>query len=374
MTANTLVRRKNTLSFGWGTAIQAILMLFGLGLMINRWVFGLGATTALSDPRPWGLWISFDILAGIALAAGAFTMAAIVYVFNVKEFHPLLRPTILTGFLGYSLAILGLTVDLGKPLDMWHMIIYWNVHAPLFEIGWCVMTYATVMALELSPMLFERLNWNVPLKLIRSISIPLIFAGIVLSTMHQSSLGTLYVEVPDQIHPLWWSIILPPMFYVSAIGAGMCMIIFESTISGYGLNHKIPVKLLGKLAGWIPYVLGFYLVMRFLDLILTGDIGAMFAFDGPSIMFWVEILLGYVAPIVFFSMPAVRKNRYRLFWVAFLGVFGLLLNRFNVSWFQLEGAPYFPAWQELFISIGLIAFAMFVFNMAARFLPLFEEH
>ena len=114
--------------------------------------------------------------------------------------------------------------------------------------------------------------------------------------------------------------------------------------------------------------------MRFLDLILTGDIGAMFAFDGPSIMFWVEILLGYVAPIVFFSMPAVRKNRYRLFWVAFLGVFGLLLNRFNVSWFQLEGAPYFPAWQELFISIGLIAFAMFVFNMAARFLPLFEEH
>ena len=373
MTAN-LVNRKKSLSFGWGTAIQAILMLFGLALMINRWVQGLGATTALSDPRPWGIWISFDLMTGIALAAGSFTLAAIVYVFNLKEFYPLLRPTILTGFLGYLLGILSLTVDLGKPLDMWHMIIYWNVHAPLFAIGWSDMLLLFALALLLSPMLFEKFNWQAPVKIMRSITIPLIFIVIAISTIHQSMLGTMYVETPDQVHPLWWSISMPITFIISAIGAGLCMVIFESTISAYGLKHRVPVKLLGKLAGWIPYVLGVYLVMRFLDLILTGDIAAMFAFDGPSIMFWVEILLGYVAPIVFFSMPSVRKNRYRLFWVAFLGVFGLLLNRFNVSWFQLEGAPYYPAWQELFISIGLIALAMFIFNMVARFLPLFEEH
>ncbi len=212
---STLVNKKNPPAFGTGTMIMAFLAITGLLLVVYRWFTGLGTTTGLTDGRGWGLWISFDVFCGIALAAGAFCVAGTVYILHLKEFYPILRPTVLTGFLGYALAAFAISVDLGFPYRIWHMIIYWNVHSPLFEIGWCVMIYATVLALELSPMVFERFNMKTPLKMIRAITIPLVILGIVLSTMHQSSLGTLFVLMPYRIHPLWYS-------YNSA-GAVLCI-------------------------------------------------------------------------------------------------------------------------------------------------------
>jgi Ni/Fe-hydrogenase subunit HybB-like protein len=370
----TAIIQKSKPSFGPGTIVLAGLAVFGFALMIIRWVTGLGATTAMIDGRGWGIWIGFDVLCGIALAAGAFSVAAVVYIFQLKEFYPILRPTVLTGFIGYGLAALSISIDLGFPHRIWHLLVYWNVHSPLFEVGWCVMTYLTVLGLEISPIVFEKFNLKAPLKLIRSITIPLVILGVVLSTMHQSSLGTLFLPMLSRVNPLWYSAIMPILFYISAIAAGLSMVIIEATLSSAGLNHRLEVGLLGKLAKAIPYVLGLYLTLRVVDMLVAGDLRYMFAGDLYSLLFWAELILGVIIPIILFSLPTTRKNRYRMFWTAILVVFGLIFNRINISLIGFDGAPYWPTWQELFISIGMVSIGAFVFVMASRYLAVFSSH
>jgi Ni/Fe-hydrogenase subunit HybB-like protein len=367
----TLVHKKNPPAFGIGTMIMAFFAIAGLMLVVYRWITGLGSTTGLTDGRGWGLWISFDVFCGIALAAGAFCVAGVVYVLHLKEFYPILRPTVLTGFLGYALAAFAIAVDLGFPYRIWHMLIYWNVHSPLFEIGWCVMIYATVLALELSPMVFERFNMKTPLRLIRSITIPLVILGIILSTMHQSSLGTLFVLMPYRIHPLWYSSILPVLFFVSAIAAGLAMVILESTLSFFGMKHKLETRLLGKLAGVIPIVLGIYLVLKVGDMILSKDLVYLFSEGDISLLFWAEMFINIVIPMILFSLPSVRRKPMQMFTAALFVIVGLLLNRFNISLFAFAAAPYAPTWLELFVSIGMVAIGVLVFTLASRYLPVF---
>ena len=370
----TAIVQKSKPSFGPGTIVLAGLAVFGFALMILRWVTGLGATTAMIDGRGWGIWIGFDVLCGIALAAGAFSVAATVYIFQLKEFYPILRPTVLTGFIGYGLAALSISIDLGFPHRIWHLLVYWNVHSPLFEVGWCVMTYLTVLGLEISPIVFEKFNLKAPLKLIRSITIPLVILGVVLSTMHQSSLGTLFLPMLSRVNPLWYSAIMPILFFVSAVAAGLSMVIIEATMSSAGLNHQLEVGLLGKLAKAIPYVLGLYLALRVVDMLVAGDLRYMFAGDLYSLLFWAELILGVIVPIILFSLPATRTNRYRMFWTAILVVFGLIFNRINISLIGFDGAPYWPTWQELFISIGMVSIGALVFVLASRYLAVFTSH
>ena len=369
-----IVQQRSKASFGIGTVILALLSAFGAVLMIIRWATGLGAVTGLSDGRGWGLWIGFDVLCGIALGAGAFTIAATVYIFQLKEFYPIVRPTVLTGFIGYGLAGLSIALDLGFPQRILHLLIYWNVHSPLFEVGWCVMTYLTVLGLEISPIVFERFNLKAPMKLIRAITIPLVILGVILSTMHQSSLGTLFIPMAYRVDPLWYSGILPVLFFVSAVAAGLSMVIVESTMSSAGLNHRLEVGLLGKIAKVIPYVLGLYLFIRAVDMLVAGDLQYMFAGGLASIIFWAELIIGVILPLIFFSMPSVRKNRYKMFWSAVLVIFGLIVNRLNISLVGFDGAPYWPTWQELFISIGMITIGTLAFVLASRYLAVFSEH
>jgi Ni/Fe-hydrogenase subunit HybB-like protein len=366
-------QKKGFQQFGLGTLVLGSLALFGLILVIYRWINGLGVTTGLTDGRGWGIWISFDVLCGIALAAGAFAVAGTVYILRLKEFYPILRPTVLTGFLGYALAAFAISVDLGFPHRIYYMLFNWNVHSPLFEVGWCVMIYATVLALELSPIVFERFNMKAPLKIIRAITIPLVILGIVLSTMHQSSLGTLFVLMPHRVHPLWYSGILPILFFISAIGAGLAMVIVESTWSFFGLKHKLEVRLLGKIAKIIPFVLGLYGVMRIVDLVISGDSVYLFTGDKFSILFWVEMLVFVILPVILFSLPGVRKKPMQMFSVALMVVFGLLLNRFNVSLVAFSAGAYAPTWLEIFVTIGMIAIGAFVFRIASHYLPVFSH-
>lgn len=365
--------RKGSQQLGLGTLVLGSLALFGLILVVYRWINGLGTTTGLTDSRGWGIWISFDVLCGIALAAGAFCVAGTVYILRLKEFYPILRPTVLTGFMGYVLAAFAISVDLGFPHRIYYMIFNWNVHSPLFEVGWCVMIYATVLALEISPIVFERFNMKAPLKIIRAITIPLVILGIVLSTMHQSSLGTLFVLMPHRVHPLWYSGILPILFLISAVGAGLSMVIVESTWSFFGLRHKLEVRLLAKIAKVIPFVLGLYGVMRVVDLIVTGDHVYLFTGDKFSILFWVEMLIFVILPVILFSLPSVRRKPMQMFSVALLVVIGLLLNRFNVSLVAFAAGAYAPTWIEIFITIGMVAIGAFVFVIASRYLAVFTH-
>ncbi len=264
-------------------------------------------------------------------------------------------------------------VDLGFPQRIYYMIFNWNVHSPLFEVGWCVMIYATVLLLEISPIVFERFNMKAPLKIIRSITIPLVILGIVLSTMHQSSLGTLFVLMPHRVHPLWYSGILPILFFVSAMAAGLGMVIVESTLTGFGLNHKTDTKLLGKVAKIIPFVLGLYLVLKLGDLFLSGDSVYLFSSGNLSFLFWAEVLINIIIPMVLLSIPSVRQKPMQMFTAALLVVVGLLMNRFNISLVAFSAGAYMPSWLELFVTIGMIAIGALVFTLAARYLAVFSH-
>ena len=370
--------------FPFGIATLTIVVILGLIPVIIRYINGLGAVSNLSDGRPWGFWISFDLYCGVALAAGGFTLAGWVYLFNREKYHAVARPAVLTAFLGYTLVILALLVDLGQPWYIWHAIIHWNIHSPLFEVAICVMTYTAVLALEFSPVVFEALsnsslpvfrwfNWRIPLRIIRSVQIPLVIAGVVLSTLHQSSLGSMLLIVPEALHPLWYTPILPILFLTSAVAVGPAMVIFESTLSTKALGHKLSIDILSGLGRAIPYILGIYLLLKLVDLTARGDIGLIFSAYPQNLLWWGEIIIGVILPIILLSMPSVRQSRGGVFWSAVLVVMGLIFNRFNVSMLALSMRPgftYSPHWMEVAISAALVADAMLVIWLAYRFLPM----
>jgi len=358
---------------GPGMILVWVLGALGMGVALWRWIAGLGATTNLSDGRPWGLWISFDMMAGIGLAAGAFTVAAVVYIFNLKKFYPIVRPTILTGFISYTLAGLTLLVDLSQPQRIWHLVIYWNVHSPLFEIGWCVMLYLTVLALEFSPVLFEALHWKVPLKIIRAIQIPLIIAGITLSTMHQSTLGTMLTILPEKIHPLWYSPLFPLYFYMTAIGAGLAMTVFESYHSSRTYGYPFEIKMLASLTKAIPWVLGSYFIIRTGDLIISGDWRYLLEGGFAAWMYIIEMFGGVLIPTLFFMDPKTRNDVHGITWGAFFAMGGLILNRLNSALIFMNGSFYLPSWQEVAVTVGLTCLGLIMFDLAVRFLPMFPE-
>jgi len=373
--------------FPAGISILSILVILGMVVIVQRFMNGLGAISNLNDGRAWGLWISFDLYCGVALAAGGFTLAGAVYIFNREKYHSVARPAILTAFLGYTLVILALLVDLGQPWYIWHAIIYWNPHSPLFEVAVCVMTYTLVLALELSPAVFEALsksrlpllrhfNWHVPWRVIRTIQIPLVIAGVVLSTLHQSSLGSMLLMMPQALHALWYTPVLPILFLTSAIAVGPAMVIFESTLSTRIFGHRLEMEVLSGLAKAIPYILGFYLVLKLTDLMATGEMGLILTAYPLNLLWWTEIIIGVILPIILLSFRELRQNRNAVFWSSVLVISGLVINRFNVSMLALEMRPgftYFPHWMEFAISAGLVADALLVIWLAHRFLPIVEH-
>lgn len=377
-----MMQNKRQLPIGLKVLISVVII--GFISMVIRYIYGIGAVSNLSDGRPWGFWISFDLYCGVALAAGGFTSAAWVYVFHREKYQPMARPAVLTAFLGYTMVILALLVDVGQPWYIWHAMINWNFHSPLFEVAICVMTYSVVLALEFSPAVFEglsksnlpifrRFNWHVPLRVIHAIEIPLVIAGVVLSTLHQSSLGSMLLMMPTTLHPLWYTPILPLMFLNSAVAVGPSMVIFESAISSKSFGHELPMDILSGLCRGISYILGFYLLLKLTDLIVAGEISLIFTAFPQNLLWWAEMIIGVILPLILFSKASVRQSRKAIFWSATLVVLGLILNRFNVSMFALAMRPgytYFPHWMEVAISAGIVADGMLVVWLAYRLLPM----
>lgn len=358
-----------------------LVILLGLGLYATyvRFTQGLGAATNLSDQFPWGLWIGFDILCGVGLAAGGFTLCAIVYIFNIKTFKPVIRPAVLTAFLGYLLVIFALLYDLGRPDRIWHAIVMWNPSSVMFEVAWCVMLYTTVLALEFSPILFEKLGWERPLRFVRAITIPLVIVGVLLSTLHQSSLGSLYLIVPEKLHPLWYSSLLPVFFFVSAIGVGCAMVIFESFMSSRAFKREIEMPLLSQLGRVLVVILMIYTIMKLQDLADRRAWAYVVTPNLESMLYWAEMGLGVLLPMILLAIPKVRLHATGLFSAALLVVLGFVLNRMNVSITGMEGwaqAGYFPSWMEIAVTTMIVALGITGFALAARYLPVFPpaEH
>ncbi len=352
------------------------LMAAGLYATFLRFTQGLGASTHLSDQFPWGIWISFDVLCGVMLAAGGFTLTAAVHILNIKRMHSIIRPTILTAFLGYTLVCVALMYDLGKPYNIWHPLIMRNPHSVMFEVAYCVMLYTTVLALEFSPIVLEKFNLQRPLRLVKKILIPLVICGVILSTLHQSSLGTLYLIMPEKLHPFWYSPLLPVFFFLSAIAVGLAMTIFESSMSSkhFGLELELPV--LQELGRVLLVVLGVYGILRLEDLANRGALKLAFHPGYETYLFWLEIMLAIVLPLILLSQRRVRSSPKGLYFSAVLVVLGFITNRMNVSITGFEGSTgvhYFPKWSELAVTGMIIGAGFALFGMAVKYLPIFPK-
>jgi Ni/Fe-hydrogenase subunit HybB-like protein len=346
----------------------------GFYATVVRFTQGLGPSTHLSDQFPWGVWIGFDVLCGVMLAAGGFTLTAAVHILNIKRLHPIVRPTILTAFLGYLLVCVALTFDLGKPYNIWHPLIMRNPHSVMFEVAYCVMLYTTVLALEFSPIVLERFNLTKPLKVIRGVQIPLVICGVILSTLHQSSLGTLYLIMPEKLHPFWYSPLLPVFFFLSAIAVGLAMTIFESTMSAKHFGRQLELPIVQELGRVLLVVLCVYGILRFEDLLHRGLLKLMLQPGYEMYLFWFEILLALIVPLLLLSQQKVRTSPGGLYITAVLVVLGFITNRLNVSITGLEssaGLHYIPKWTELAITAAILAAGFALFGLAVKYLPIF---
>ncbi len=356
-----------------GKAVLYILLVLGLIAAAARLYLGLGATTNLNDAYPWGLWISFDVLAGVALAAGGFTMTAAIYIFNLKKFQPLLRPAKLSAFVGYMVFVVGLFFDLGRPFRIWHPMVMWNPHSILFEVSWCVMLYTTVLAIDLFIIGLERYGQHKEswIKFFRDIYLFLAVAGVMLSTLHQSSLGALFMLLPQKLSDLWATQALGPLFFASAVIGGMSVITLESLIASRVYQRPPEIGLLSDLGKGLGIALLVYFAMKVTDLYARGV--TVWVWDKPHFFFFVELFGTVVLPALLLSIPEIRRSEKGLYWTSGLAAFGVVLNRFNVSLTGYVGYrqfSYFPSVIEIIITAALVAMAILIFDLGMRYLPI----
>jgi len=364
----TIIKAKN-----WYYLPLAGLIGLGLFLTFKRFVFGLGSVTALSDKFPWGLWVGFDVVTGVAVAAGGFIMTGIVYLFNAERYRPILRPAILTAFLGYIIVCAGLMYDLGKPYNIWHPMVMWNPHSVMFEVAWCVMLYTAVLALEFGAIVAEAARWKKVVHLFHAIAVPLVLAGVLLSTLHQSSLGSLFLIVPEKLHPLWYSSLLPLHFWLSAVAVGFATVILESYTSSKLLKRGLELDLLVDLGRFLWFALIVYLSVRFQDMLANGRLSAIGSGGLETTAFLIEMAL-FLTAVILLSIRPVHNSKIGLFLAALSTLLAVILNRLNVSIIGLlssSGSNYFPAWSEITITVFLAVIGFVVFFVAARFLPIF---
>jgi Ni/Fe-hydrogenase subunit HybB-like protein len=357
-------------------AVAALILGAGAYSTYIRFTAGLGRSTHLTDQFPWGIWIGFDVLCGVGLAAGGFTLASLVYIFHIKRFEPIVRPTILTAFLGYLLVIVGLMFDLGRPLQIWHAIIMWNPHSVMFEVAWCVMLYTTVLALEFAPVVLEKFHLVRAKRVLKSLTIPIVILGVILSTLHQSSLGSLYLIVPHKLYALWYTPYLPVFFWVSAVAVGCAMVIFESTLSARVFKRGLETPLLAEIGRIAVLMLAVYLTMRFMDAYNRQILGLLFVPRMETYMYWLEITVGAIIPMGLLSLARIRRSQQGLFISAVMIIVGFILDRMNITITGMEGwagKSYFPSWMELSITMAIVTAGFIAFSFAARYLPVFEH-
>ncbi len=362
--------------------VKDVLWIFltaGVVAAIIRFSRGLGATTNLNDGTPWGLWIGFDVFAGVALAAGGFTLAATVHIFQLEKYRPLLRPAILTALLGYFAVIVGLLVDLGVPWNIWRPTVYWQHHSVLFEVALCVMLYTAVLTVEFLPTvlehpLFKSRVFQTVAHWLKLLTLPVVIAGIVLSTLHQSSLGSLLLIIPFRLHDLWYSPILPVLFFVSAAALGLMMVTLEGFFSAWVYRRRIEIELFAGLGKAAAVILWAYLAIRIGDLLWRGVLPDAIDGSWQSVLFLVEISITALIPAILLSMPASRNSLRGLGTASFLTVSGMILYRLSGSVIAVErpaGATYFPNWVEFAISIGIVSGAVLVFLFLTENLKVF---
>ncbi|MFQ6104288.1 MAG: NrfD/PsrC family molybdoenzyme membrane anchor subunit [Candidatus Glassbacteria bacterium] len=415
--------RKNFSVHPFRNGIIAILLVLGLWSLFYRLLAGLGASTNLNDAWPWGIWISFK-LCMVPMGGCGFVMAALVYIFGIEKLRPLLRLGVLCGMLLYAAFVILLIADLGLPWRIYHPIYMWQPESIMFEIAWCVMLYLTVLIMEFLPNVAERLpnlahlirmvvmvitgvvvvmivavfgksiaaigvailalaiiaggayrrGWD----LSHTIVVVLVIEGIILSVLHQSSLGSLFLITKHKMEALFFSPLIPFFFFITSITGGLALLMSVGIATSWAVNRKIEMPVYQQIAGYLPYVLAFYLVFRVMDIVIRGN--AFDAFE-PTIttsIFWFEILIGVVAPMTLYLLPDVLRSERGIFWTSVLVVFGLWENRFIWTLlgqhpFSMSGQSYFPSFMEFMILILMVILLGITYRFLVRNVPVFPE-
>ncbi|HSW55273.1 MAG TPA: Ni/Fe-hydrogenase cytochrome b subunit [Ignavibacteriaceae bacterium] len=373
--------------------VISLIALAGFAFLAVRYLFGLGAVTNLTQFFPWGIWIGLDVAAGVALAAGGFTTAALGHIWHRDKYEVLVRPALLTALLGYTFVALGVVTDIGRWYYVWHPLVMWNGNSALFEVGICVMVYLSVLYIEFLPIVTERFIGRVNLpgflsmfnKIIDSLlrlldrtlnkfMFVFIIAGVVLSCLHQSSLGTLMIIAGEKMHPLWQTPVLPLLFLLSAFSVGFPMVIMESLSASKSFGLKPEKDVLTSLSRFVGPILGIYLAAKIGDMFIRESFVYLTELNLASIMFTIEMVFGVIIPLRMFLSSSVRQSTTGLYIASMLVIFGVVLNRFN-NFIIAYNPPYtetsyFPSIGEISVTLGFVALEILIYRAFVMIFPI----
>jgi Ni/Fe-hydrogenase subunit HybB-like protein len=351
-------------------------------LLAIRFVFGIGAITNLSQDVPWGLWIGFDVVTGVAFAGGAYVLTFIVYVLRVEKYHPIVRVVVLNGFLAYVFYAGALLLDLGRPWNVINPIIgnSFGVSSVLFLVAWHFMLYMMAQFIEFSPAVAEWLGWQRVRKVLGGLTLGAVIFGICLSILHQSGLGALYLMARDKIHPLWYNEFIPVLFLVSSIFAGLSMVIFEGSITHKVFHHRVGARLRASehdivfgLARICAAAMLVYLVAQMLVFVHGRRMPYLFTGWGA----WYALELGgfVLVPALVYAWGYQRRSLQAVKLAAVLTIVGIILNRLNVSvigfrWYA--AVRYVPSWMEIVVTLGVISAELWVFRWVVNRMPVLD--
>lgn len=379
----------NRTLFTPGVAVLLALTFIMVCIAVVRFVFGgLEVTTNLDQQHPWGLWIAIDVATGVALAAGGFTTAALAHIFHREHYHAITRPALLTAMLGYTFVGIGLMFDLGRYYNIWHPIILWQGNSVLFEVGMCVVCYLNVLYIEFLPIICDRFEGDLRFpgfarlcsflnRTLSKVMFVFIIAGVVLSCLHQSSLGNLMVIAPSKFHDLWDTPICSLLFLLSAFMVGFPMVIFESMYAAWSLKLKPEMEILSPLSKYVVFFTGLYLAFKVGDMLVRESYVLLAEWSVQSIFFIVEMVFGVIVPFVLLLSARVRRTPKLLFTAALLIVLGVALNRVNI--FLIAYQPpyatksYFPSFSEIAVTVGLISLLILVYRVIVTYLPVISQ-
>lgn len=372
-----------------GNIISAIILTVGFIITVIRFTVGIGSVTNLTDVQPWGMWIGFDLLCGVCLAAGGYFTTVACYIMGMKHFHSAVRPAVTTAFLGYGFVVVALLYDLGHPLRLPFMFFFPGTTSVLFEVGLCVATYVTVLLIEFSVAPLEWLSCRYPWllkvrKIVVKCTIPLTIFGVTLSTLHQSSLGALYLIAPGKLFPLWYSPFMPMFFFVSSMAAGASMVVFEGMLAHRGVHHYMDKTHLAEaddvtfsFSRAASFILFAYFMLKLIDMLVQANIPYLFTGYGA---WWMVEMLGFVLmPALIYAKGARDRNLTLCRIGATNTVLGIVLNRFNVSMiafnYTLPSAErYFPSIWEICISMFVVTMIVTVYRFIVYNMPVLYEH
>jgi Ni/Fe-hydrogenase subunit HybB-like protein len=368
---------------------MAMATVFAVGMAILGWRFavGLGAPTAMNDGYPWGLWIAFDVVVGTAIACGGYAMAILVYILNRGQYHSMVRSAVVTSALGYSLAGFAVVIDLGRYWNAWKLpvsVTSWSGTSILLEVALCVMLYTLVAWLELGPTVVARYCdpdsercRRIVARIQRpvEVSMPWLLAlGIVLPTMHQSSLGSLMLLAGPKLHPLWSTPMLPLLFLVSCVAMGFGGVVIESTLSSEAFGRPRHTKLLQGLARPTGYLFLAFAALRLVDLGLRGRLGLAFTSGELGALFLAEMAL-FVGVGAALLRPRLTRDRGSLFRLAMLVILAGGLYRFSTFLIAFDPGPqwsYFPSVPELLVTLGLLAGEFMAYIALVKTFPILQ--